>query len=153
MSHSDIDFDAIRALASILDETGLSEIEVGEGERRLRVARASAPVAAAVSAPVVRAVAADEAAAVLEVDDAVIDASTPGAVTSPMVGTAYRSPEPGAPQFVKEGDTVSEGQTLFIIEAMKTMNPIRAPRGGRVARIMIENGAPVEFGEVLLIIE
>jgi len=151
MSHPDIDFDAIRALASILDETGLSEIEVGEGDRRLRVARA--PAAAAIAAPVIRSVVADDAAAVPSIEDAVIDAGYPGAVASPMVGTAYRSPEPGAPQFVKEGDTVNEGQTLFIIEAMKTMNPIRAPRGGRIARIMKENGAPVEFGEVLLIIE
>lgn len=159
MSHLDVDYDAIRALANVLDETGLTEIEICEGERRVRVARAPAPVSAsfagpAVAAPAAAAQPAEAPTAGTAGDDAGgLDASHPGAVTSPMVGTAYRSPEPGAPAFVKEGDTVSEGQTLFIVEAMKTMNPIRAPRGGRVTHIAVENGAPVEFGEVLLVIE
>jgi acetyl-CoA carboxylase biotin carboxyl carrier protein len=81
------------------------------------------------------------------------DGPPAGAVTSPMVGTCYLSPEPGAPAFVKVGDKVREGQTLVIVEAMKVMNPIRSPRGGTVARIAVENGAPVEYGEVLLVLE
>ena len=158
MSHLDVDHDAIRALASVLEETGLTEVEICEGERRLRVVRAPAPVAATYAAPgaLSHAAAPDQAQTAADApaqDDAALDANHPGAVTSPMVGTAYRSPEPGAPPFIKEGDSIREGQTLFIVEAMKTMNPIRAPRGGRIARILVENGAPVEFGEVLVIVE
>jgi acetyl-CoA carboxylase biotin carboxyl carrier protein len=85
--------------------------------------------------------------------EAAPDASHPGAVVSPMVGTVYLAPEPGAPPFVKVGDTVKPGQTLVIIEAMKVMNPVTASRGGRVARVLVENGAPVEYGAVLMIIE
>lgn len=147
------DLELIRELAKILTETGLSEIEIGHGERMIRVARQLAPVSAVVASgpvPMSQGVlpAAQPAAAL-----AASDASHPGAVASPMVGAVYVAPEPGAPPFVKVGDTVSEGQTLLIIEAMKTMNPIRAPRAGRISRILIENGAPVEYGEVLLIIE
>ena len=82
-----------------------------------------------------------------------IDSNHPGAVISPLVGVAFHAPEPGAEPFVKVGDSVSEGQTLFIVEAMKTMNPIKAPRGGRIAKILVENGTPVEYGEVLLVLE
>jgi acetyl-CoA carboxylase biotin carboxyl carrier protein len=150
------DLDLIRDLARILDETGLTEIEIGSGAGRIRVARQALaqPVAAAAAlgpAPALTLIpgAAAEKGAILQSEPA----NHPGAVTSPMVGAAYVAPEPSAPPFVKVGDQVSEGQTLLIIEAMKTMNPIRAPRAGRVSRILVENGAPVEYGEVLLIIE
>jgi len=144
------DLELIRELAALLDETGLTEIEIGEGERRVRVARSPAPqtvvgAALAASAP--------PPLAAPPVEDVAVDSAHPGAVNSPMVGVVYLGPEPGAPQFVAVGDTVSEGQTLFIIEAMKTMNPIKAPRGGKIMRILVENALPVEYGEVLLILE
>jgi acetyl-CoA carboxylase biotin carboxyl carrier protein len=140
----------IRSLANLLNETGLTEIEIEENNLRVRVARAVAAPAYAVSMPAVSHTAAGVAAqgaasASLE--------NHPGAVTSPMVGTAYRSPEPGAPAFVEVGSVVREGQTLLIVEAMKTMNQIAAPRGGTVKRILVENGQPVEYGEPLMIIE
>ena len=144
-----IDPELIRRLAELRKETGLGEIEYAEGERRVRVAMPSAaPVAAAV-APVVAAPAAVPVAAA-----AALGGGAPaGAVTSPMVGTVYLAPEPNAPPFVKPGDKVREGQTVLIIEAMKVMNPIRAPRGGTVTRVLVVNGAPVEYGEPLLVIE
>ena len=140
-----IDPDMIRRLAELLKETGLGEIEYAEGERRVRVAMpGGAPAMAAALAPVAAIASAPATAA----------ASAPaGALTSPMVGTAYLSPEPNAPHFVKPGDKVREGQTVLIIEAMKVMNAIRAPRAGTVTRILVTNGAPVEYGEPLLVIE
>lgn len=147
MAKIDIDSDLIRELARLLEETGLTEIEVGDGDRRIRVARGPAGGALTVAPPPLPALAPSAAAAVK------VDAAHPGAVTSPMVGTVYLTAEPGAPPFVQLGDAVREGQTLFIIEAMKVMNPIRAPRGGKVAQILVENGAPVEYGEVLLLLE
>lgn len=152
MSQPEFDPDLIRKLAKLLDETGLSEIEIGGEDNRVRVARGTvsqtpAPVPAAspvASAPALPALPADPAPA--------MDASHPGAVTSPMVGTVYVSPEPGSAPFIQAGDSVSEGQTLMIVEAMKTMNPIRAPRSGTVDRILVEDGAPVEYGEVLLLL-
>lgn len=150
------DLELIRELAALLDETGLTEIEIGEGEHRVRVARSPAPQAAVAPVPSVSA-APQPLAPSAPVDEpaaaAVFDSAHPGAVNSPMVGVVYLGPEPGAPQFVSVGDTVSEGQTLFIVEAMKTMNPIRAPRGGTITRILVENAVPVEYGEVLLILE
>ncbi len=148
MSGFDVDSDLIRRLAELLDETGLSEIEVGEGEHRVRVVRGVAVAAPAASNP---APAAAEAPATQATADA--DATHPGAVTSPMVGTVYTAPEPGDPPYVKVGDTVSEGQPLFVIEAMKVMNPIRAPRDGTVTRVLVQNRDPVEYGDVLLILE
>lgn len=148
MASFDIDGDLVRKLADLLQETGLSEIEFAEGEKRIRVTR---PVAGAVvhAAPLaVPAVAAVPAAAV-----SASAASHPGAVLSPMVGTAYLAPEPGAPQFVRAGDSVKAGQTVLIIEAMKVMNPIKAPRSGTVVDVLVNDAQPVEFGEVLLIIE
>ncbi len=145
MSKLEIDADLIRRLADLLEETGLSEIEVGAGEMRIRVVRdgvAHAPVAQPGPAP-----------AAAPAEQPRLDASHPGAVTSPMVGTLYVAPETDAPPFVNVGDAVTKGQTLFIIEAMKVMNPIRAPRAGTVAKLMVGNGDPVEFGEVLLILE
>lgn len=142
-----IDPDLIRRLAELLKETGLGEIEYAEGERRVRVAMpgvAAAFAPAAAPAPVAAAPSTSAAAA----------GNVPaGALTSPMVGTAYLSPEPNAAQFVKPGDKVREGQTVLIIEAMKVMNAIRAPRAGTVTRILVTNGAPVEYGEPLLVIE
>lgn len=150
---SRIDQQMIRDLADLLNETGLTEIEWSEGPLKVRVTKggaapiyAAAPVAAAAAAAAVAATGAPAAAG----GD---DASHPGAVKSPMVGTVYTAPEPGAATFVKVGDSVNAGQTVLIVEAMKTMNPITAPKGGRVARILIENQQPVEFGQPLLIIE
>ena len=147
------DFDLIRELAALLSETGLSEIEIGEGPDRIRVARklmGSTVAVVPAAAPLAETLAADANDVQMT---ATVDANHPGAVISPLVGVVYHAPEPGADIFVKVGDSVSEGDTLFIVEAMKTMNPIRAPRGGRIARILVENGAPVEYGEVLLVLE
>jgi acetyl-CoA carboxylase biotin carboxyl carrier protein len=147
----DIDEKLLQKLAKALDDYGLTEIEVGEGRHRVRLSRAhSATPQAFMAAPAPAAAASAPAAAAPSADNA---KAHPGAVTSPMVGTVYVAPEPGAKPFVQVGDTVKEGQTLLLIEAMKTMNPIRAPKGGKIAQILITNAAPVEYGEVLLIIE
>jgi len=145
-SSTTIDGAAVRQLAELLDETGLTEIEYEANGMRLRVARVAAQVAAA---PVVVSTAAPIAAAAAPV---AFDASHPGAVTSPMVGTVYLSPDPNAPPFIKTGDTVRVGQTLLLVEAMKTFNEIKAHRAGTVTEIMVESGKPVEFGEVLVVI-
>ena len=156
--NTDVDF--ITALAELLRTNDLTEIEVmrefGKDDvLNVRVARqiqAAAVVAAPVAAPVVASVPAVASPAVASAtgDD---PAQLAGAVNSPMVGTAYLSAEPGADVFVKVGDTVKEGQTLLIIEAMKTMNQIPAPKSGKVARIVVDDGAPVEFGDPLIILE
>lgn len=146
----------VRKLADILNDTGLTEIEVERGDLKIRVVRqlSAAPaaaqtfVAAPVAAPAPR-VALAEAPAEVAAPKAV----SGNAVKSPMVGTVYRQPQPGAEAFIKVGDTVSEGQTLLIIEAMKTMNPIPAPRAGKVVEILVGDGEPVEFGEPLVVIE
>lgn len=142
----------IRELADLLNETGLSEIEIEKSGLRLRVARQVSVAATATVAPaVVHAPAeASGAAPVADVGD---PGRHPGALKSPMVGTAYRSPEPGAASFVEVGSKVAEGDTVLIIEAMKTMNSIPAPKSGTVSAILFENGQPVEFGEPLVIIE
>ncbi|MCP5432590.1 MAG: acetyl-CoA carboxylase biotin carboxyl carrier protein [Alphaproteobacteria bacterium] len=145
-----IDAALIRELAALLDETQLSEIEVETAGLRLRVARQVVQHLAAPAALHHAAAAAAAEAAPAAGEDL---ANHPGVVASPMVGTAYMAPSPGAAPFVKVGDQVSEGQTLLIVEAMKTMNPIPAPRGGRVARILFSDAQPVEFGEPLVIIE
>ncbi|HET6237539.1 MAG TPA: acetyl-CoA carboxylase biotin carboxyl carrier protein subunit [Acetobacteraceae bacterium] len=154
MSRIPFDADAIRALAAILTETGLTEIELAERDSRIRVVRAVpvagvAPPPAATPAvvPVVPVAPLSAAARAAE------DAHHPGAVTSPMVGVAYLSPEPGAPVFVSVGQAVTAGQTLLLIEAMKTFNQIRAPKAGTVTRILVSSGAPVEYGEALMILE
>ncbi len=154
MSGPKVDSNLIRELAALLDETGLSEIEWEHEGQRVRVAKhgGAAPVAQApapAAAPVTENPPAPSPAPAPVVDDA----SHPGAVTSPMVGTAYLSPEPDAKPFVQAGDTVAEGQTLLIVEAMKMMNPIAAPRSGKIAQVLVSNGAPVEYGEVLVIID
>lgn len=143
----------VRELALLLDETSLTEIEIERAGLRLRVARnisvaATMPVPVAHAAPVPVAVAAAAPAAT-----AADMSKHPGAVTSPMVGTAYWAPEPGAKPFVEVGSKVSVGQTLLIIEAMKTMNQIPSTRAGTVTQILVEDGQPVEFGEPLVIIE
>lgn len=148
MTRIPIDPDTIRALAAVLTETGLSEIEIADKDSRIRVVR-GAPATAAVTVP-----AAVTAAPVpIAVAPAADPASHPGAVTSPMVGVAYLSPEPGAAAFVTVGQQVSAGQTLLLIEAMKTFNQIKAPKAGTVSAILVQNGAPVEYGEVLIVLE
>ncbi len=149
-----IDQDLIRELAALLTETDLTEIEVEQNGLRLRVARQSSTVQAAF--PLTQAQPAPTAQGVSttsQAESAGSPSDHPGAVTSPMVGTAYLAPEPGAPNFVREGEKVSEGQTVMIVEAMKTMNHIPAPRSGTVTRLLVANEQPVEFGEPLLIIE
>lgn len=146
MAKFDVDEDLVRKLANLMDDTGLSEIEYRSGEQVLRVARGGGVMT--VGAPPVapaREMSGSEAAA--------DSGPHPGAVTAPMVGVVYLAPEPGSPPFINPGDIVSEGQTLLLIEAMKTFNPVRAPRAGRVARILITDKIPVEFGEELVIIE
>jgi len=144
---------AIRELAKILRETDLTEIELVESDSRIRVARqisvhAVAQVAAAPAAAAPVAPAAAIAAAAPEAEG-----PHPGTVTSPMVGVAYLAPEPGAAPFITLGARVAQGQTLLLIEAMKTFNQIRAPKAGTVTRILVESGSPVEYGEPLLVIE
>ena len=141
----------IKELAELLSETGLTEIEVETGDMRIKVARQGTAVSAVV--PQVAAAPAPAEAAPEPKEAAPAPADHPGGVKSPMVGTAYLAPEPGSANFVKVGDTVSEGQTILIVEAMKTMNPISAPRAGKATQILISNEQPVEFDEVLMIIE
>jgi acetyl-CoA carboxylase biotin carboxyl carrier protein len=150
-------FDArlVRKLADILTETGLSEIEVEQGELKIRVAKTltAAAVHHVAAAPVAAGPAPVAAPAAAPAEAAPASRASGDAVKSPMVGTVYLQPNPGSPAFVKVGDTVEAGQTLFIVEAMKTMNPIPAPRGGKVVEILVEDAQPVEFGEPLAIIE
>jgi acetyl-CoA carboxylase biotin carboxyl carrier protein len=153
------DYELIRQLANILDETNLTEIEVEQEKLKIRVARTAAPVTITQgggwAAPTMPAMAAPAPAAAVsaEAPKAADPAANPGAVPSPMVGTVYVAPEPGSRAFVEVGDVVKEGQTVMIIEAMKHLNHIPAPRAGRVTAVLVENGQPVEFGEPLLIIE
>ncbi|MSO76744.1 MAG: acetyl-CoA carboxylase biotin carboxyl carrier protein [Alphaproteobacteria bacterium] len=136
-----VDADLIRRLAALLEETGLGEIEYEAGGHRVRVARrAMAPMATTL-------------APTLDAGATTVERNHPGAVTAPMVGTVYLGPEPGAPPFLQVGDKVLKGQTLLIIEAMKVMNQIQAPRAGTLRRVLVENGAPVEYGEALAIVE
>ena len=146
-SGSAIDGDLVRELAGLLEETGLSEIEYGRDGWHIRVARGG--IAYAAPAGAVPAGAVPGAAPTADT----VDASHPGTLTSPMVGVVYTAPEEGAAPFVKVGDEVASGQTLLLIEAMKVFNPIVAPRGGRIARVLVSTGMPVEYGEPLLIIE
>ena len=151
MAKLNVDTSLIETLAELLQRTGLTEIEISEGDARIRVVREQPTAVAHVphgpwpaqgAAPVA---VAEPAAGVVE--------SHPGAVRAPMVGTVYLTPEPGAPPFVSLGDEIREGQTLLIIEAMKVMNPIRAPRGGRLVQLLVNSGDPVEYGELLMIVE
>ncbi len=157
MSSMKIDHEAIKNLASLLNDTGLTEIEVADGDKRLRVTKSvnvqsfTAPqmmpqmVPANAAAPA--AVAAASNVTALSPDN------HPGAVKSPMVGTIYLQSEPGAPKFVAKGQSVKAGDTLLIIEAMKVMNPIKAEKSGKVVDLLVDDGQPVEFGQVMLVIE
>ena len=144
----------VKALADILDEAGLAELEYETADLSVRLSRVSgaAPVAA-VAAPAAAPAATPAAPAATPASDSADAASHPGAVTSPMVGTVYVAPEPDAPSFIEVGGTVKKGQTLLIVEAMKVMNPITAPADGTVKQIFVQNAQPVEFGEVLVVIE
>ena len=154
MNRLPVDVEAIRTLAEILQDTGLTEIEISEKDSRIRVVRAPAVIQAAAQvvaqpAAVAAPAAAQAAAPVPEVSLA----DHPGAVKSPMVGVAYLSPEPGSAAFVMPGQPVAAGQTVLLIEAMKTFNQIKAPRNGTLSRIMIQPATPVEYGEVLMVID
>jgi acetyl-CoA carboxylase biotin carboxyl carrier protein len=152
MSRLPVDADAIRVLADILLDTGLTEIEIAEGDSRIRVVRAPATVQAAVAAPLA-AMPATHAVPPPPTSEMTDFSQHPGAVKSPMVGVAYLSPEPGAPSFVTVGQPVAAGQTLLLIEAMKTFNQIKAPRAGTLSRVLVNPGVPVEYGEVLMVID
>lgn len=152
MAKFEMDTEFVRKLAEILEENDLGEIELADGDRRIRIARPTVTyAAAAMPAPSASIpLAAAPAVAAATAGDL---AKHPGAVKSPMVGTAYLAPEPGKPNFVAVGDKVTAGQTVLIIEAMKTFNPIKAPKAGTVTQILIDNAQPVEFGEALMIVE
>ncbi len=145
-----VDVKLVRQLAELLNETGLTEIEVEEDARKIRVAKTVHAAAVAVAAPAPVAAAPAPAAAPVV---AAAPADHPGAVKSPMVGTAYLASSPEAAPFVNVGDSVKEGDTLIIIEAMKVMNPITAPRGGKVTQVLVANGQPVEYDQPLVVIE
>ena len=150
-----IDAKAIEQLAELLEEKGLTEIEVTDGEQSIRVNKGGSNVVMAAGAAAPVAMASDPTVpqpANTSGPDTVAQ-SHPGAVTSPMVGTAYLAPEPGADSFVKKGDSVKAGDTLMIIEAMKVMNPIKADKSGTVSQILVDDAQPVEFGDGLLVIE
>lgn len=145
----DIDSELVRKLSDLLSETGLGEIEYEDGGKRIRVARPAAPSSSTIlAAPAAAPVAGPSASS-----PASDDANKPGAVSSPMVGTVYLSQSPGDPPLIKIGDTVAQGQTLMLIEAMKTFNEVKAPHGGTISEIAVINGQPVEFGELLAIVE
>ncbi|GJL85827.1 MAG: acetyl-CoA carboxylase, biotin carboxyl carrier protein [Micavibrio sp.] len=152
-----IDANAIKELAELLEETGLNEIEVADGEKAIRVSKGGGAVVsgngngnghhgAMSSDPELPQMANTDAPSTTAL-------SHPGAVTSPMVGTTYLRPDPDSPPFVKKGDKVAAGDTLLIIEAMKVMNPIKAEKGGTVTQILVEDSQPIEFGDVLVVIE
>ena len=147
------DPEAIRALAQILRDTDLTEIELVERDSRIRVARTPAAVSLQAMAAQPAPPAAPPAAAPAPDAPAAADAQHPGMITSPMVGVAYLAPEPGAVPFITLGGRVEQGQTLLLIEAMKTFNQIRSPRAGTVTRILVESGTPVEYGEPLVVVE
>ncbi|WP_425353823.1 acetyl-CoA carboxylase biotin carboxyl carrier protein [Ancylobacter gelatini] len=148
-----IDPALVREIATLLSESDLTEIEVQHEDLRIRVVRAAPTVYAAPAPLAVAPAAAPAPAAAAPAPAAADPAKHPGVVPSPMVGTAYLGPEPGARSFVDIGSVVKEGQTLLIVEAMKTMNAIPAPRAGTVTRILVDNAQPVEYGEPLMIIE
>jgi acetyl-CoA carboxylase biotin carboxyl carrier protein len=152
MPKLNVDTTLIETLAELLHRTGLTEIEISEGDARIRVAREQLSAVAHV-APAPRRGSGAPISVAAEPAAREARESHPGAVRAPMVGTVYLTPEPGGAPFVSLGDEIREGQTLLIIEAMKVMNPIRAPRGGRLVQLLVNSGDPVEYGEQLMIIE
>ena len=152
MSKMFVDQDIIRDLATLLNETDLSEIEVQDGDKKIKVVRHAAPSSnQIISTPMQQA--APAVAAIEQPSAAVADTDHPGAVTSPMVGTIFMAPDPDSADFINVGDKVRAGQTLLIVEAMKVMNQIAAPKSGTITKILVENGQPIEFGAILVIIE
>jgi acetyl-CoA carboxylase biotin carboxyl carrier protein len=152
MAKFTVDSELVRTLADLLTETGLTEVEITDGDKTVRVARhGHAVVASRVSTDT--SVDTSSAVETGTAPESTVDPDHPGTLVSPMVGTAFLSPQPGADPFVRAGDTVNEGQTMLIIEAMKVMNPIAAVRSGVVRSILVEDGQPVEFGESLMVIE
>ncbi|WP_237452957.1 acetyl-CoA carboxylase biotin carboxyl carrier protein [Qipengyuania vulgaris] len=149
-SGMNVDTSLVRELAEMLGETGLTEIEVEDGDRKIRVSRGGGVAMAAAPAP--QTAPAAPAAPASPAEAAAPEADTAGAMKSPMVGTVYLAPEPGASDFVTVGDSVKEGQTLLIVEAMKVMNPITADKAGTVKSILVENAQPVEFDQPLIVI-
>ena len=143
----------VQELADILDKSGLAELEYETDAVAIRLSRVTGAAPVVAPAPVVTAPAAAPASAPAEPTAVANPADHHGAVTSPMVGTVYTAPEPGAADFISEGDMVKAGHTLFIVEAMKVMNPITAPSAGKVTKILVQNAQPIEFGEALAIIE
>jgi acetyl-CoA carboxylase biotin carboxyl carrier protein len=147
MAKFDVDGDLVRKLSALLEETGLSELEFASGDQSIRVARTPPQPAGQIATP-----APSQATAAVAPEPAAEETAA-GTVTAPMVGTVYLSPEPGAPPFVQPGDVVAEGQTLLLIEAMKTFNPVRSPSSGKIQRILVADSSPVEYGEALMILE
>ena len=145
----------VKDLAKILDKTGLAELEYKTETIAIRLSRISSATQVAAAQPVTTV---GHASTVAKVEEPVAASAInpdnhPGAITSPMVGTVYTAPEPGAPAFIKEGDSVSAGQTILIVEAMKVMNPITTPNAGTVVKILVQNAQPVEYGEALVIVD
>ena len=154
MAKMQVDTQLIRDLADLLNETDLSEIEVEDGERKIKLSRGGSAVTYAAAPPAPVAAPAAAAAAPAAAEETAADPSNhPGTVFSPMVGTVYTAPDPNSDAFIKVGDTVSAGQTILIVEAMKVMNQIHATKGGVVKAIFVENSQPIEYGEALVIIE
>ena len=151
-SGMNVDTALVRELAEMLGETGLTEIEVEDGERKIRVSRGGGIAMAAHAAMPAAAPAAPAPAAAPAADTPAAEPDMADAIKSPMVGTVYLAPEPGAANFVKIGDSVSEGQTLLIVEAMKVMNPIAADKAGTIKSILVENAQPIEFDQPLVVI-
>ena len=150
---NDVDQQLIRDLAGILNDTNLTEIEIESDDFRVRVSRQAAAPAQSFAFPASMAAAPAQQAAPAQAAAVPAADTSKNAVPSPMVGTAYRSPAPGSDPFIQVGQSVREGQTLLIIEAMKTMNQIPSPRSGTVSAILVEDGQPVEYGEPLVIID
>ena len=151
-----IDSDAIKELAKLLDETGLNEIEVADGDQAIRVSKGGGMVVAGAGAPMAAPMSMPSDPTTpgqASMTSDTVAHSHPGAVTSPMVGTVYLQGEPGAAPFISKGATVKAGDTLLIIEAMKVMNPIKAEKSGTVTQILVSDGEPVEYGDVLIVIE
>ena len=142
MAEFDVDGDLVRKLSALLEECGLTELEFTSDNQSIRLSRGGGAAAIPTAAPAPGAP-----------EPATASGSPAGAISAPMVGAVYLAPEPGADPFIRVGDTVSEGQTLLLIEAMKTYNPVRAPRGGKITSILVADGAPVEFGQDLLTLE